>query len=150
MIFPAGVNDHGQPINLQLLGRAWDDDKLRRHGLRVRALAAKDGKGHVAPATAPALPVVTRRPGTVGGSVPATLVAHARRAGDLRRVHAGRGEGLHGVDDRRTCISTAGDAALTVSDPGHLTQRRRSRCRQPLRGRVLARRPGRRRSPTTR
>ena len=28
VVFPAGVNDHGQPINLQLLGRAWDDDKL--------------------------------------------------------------------------------------------------------------------------
>ena len=27
-------------------------------------------------------------------------VADARRAGDVRRVHAGRGEGLHGVDDR--------------------------------------------------
>ena len=28
VVFPAGYNDHGQPINIQLLGRAWDDDKL--------------------------------------------------------------------------------------------------------------------------
>ena len=28
------------------------------------------------------------------------VVADARRAGDVRRVHAGRGEGVHGVDDR--------------------------------------------------
>ena len=26
--FPPGYNDHGQPINIQLLGRAWDDAKL--------------------------------------------------------------------------------------------------------------------------
>ena len=28
MIFPVGYNDDGQPINIQLMGRAWDDDKL--------------------------------------------------------------------------------------------------------------------------
>ena len=28
VVFPAGYNDHGQPINIQLLGRAWDDAKL--------------------------------------------------------------------------------------------------------------------------
>ena len=28
VIFPAGVNDHGQPINLQLQGKAFDDLKL--------------------------------------------------------------------------------------------------------------------------
>ena len=42
---------------------------------------------------------VTDTPGTVGGTVPATLVAHARRAGDVRRVHAGRGARVHGVHD---------------------------------------------------
>ena len=34
----------------------------------------------------------------VGGTVPATLVADAGRARDVRRVHAGRGQGLHGHD----------------------------------------------------
>ena len=36
LAFPAGMNDHGQPINIQLLGRAWDDAQAGRHGLRVR------------------------------------------------------------------------------------------------------------------
>ena len=38
--------------------------------------------------------------GTIGGTVPATLVADAGRTGDVRRVHARRGQGVHGVDDR--------------------------------------------------
>ena len=46
--------------------------------------------------------------------------ADARRAGLVRRVHAGRGEGLHGATTANV-ISTAGDAALSVSRPGHLT-----------------------------
>src|SRR4051812_38077106 len=73
VVFPAGVNDHGQPINLQLLGRAWDDDKLVGMAYAFEQLATKDGKGHQAPTTAPALKVVTEAGGTVGGSVPATL-----------------------------------------------------------------------------
>ena len=28
LAFPVGFNNHGQPINIQLMGRAWDDDKL--------------------------------------------------------------------------------------------------------------------------
>ena len=38
-------------------------------------------------------------PGGAGGTVPATLVADARHGGHVRHVHAGRGEGLHGVHD---------------------------------------------------
>jgi amidase len=52
VVFPAGYNDHGQPINLQLLGRAWDDDKLVGMAYAFEHLASKDGRGHVAPATA--------------------------------------------------------------------------------------------------
>ena len=48
VVFPAGVNDNGQPINLQLLGRAWDDDKLVGMAYAFSLLADKDGKGHVA------------------------------------------------------------------------------------------------------
>ena len=73
VVFPAGYNDHGQPINIQLLGRAWDDDKLVGMAYAFEQLATKDGKGHVAPSTAPALKVVTETGGTVGGTVPATL-----------------------------------------------------------------------------
>ena len=62
----------------------------------------------------------TRRPPAAVGHRAGDAVADARRAGDLRRVHAGRGEGLHGVTTANV-ISTAGDAALTVADPGHLT-----------------------------
>ena len=63
VVFPAGYNDHGQPINMQLLGRAWDDDKLvgmayafehlrggsrqwprrREHGAGADLRAARDG-----------------------------------------------------------------------------------------------------------
>ena len=38
-------------------------------------------------------------PSEAGGTVPATLVADARHAGELRRVHAGRRQGLHRLDD---------------------------------------------------
>ncbi|HEY4097664.1 MAG TPA: amidase, partial [Baekduia sp.] len=56
VIFPAGVNDHGQPINLQLLGRAWDDPKLVGMAYAFEHYAEADGNGHQEPTTAPALP----------------------------------------------------------------------------------------------
>ena len=43
--------------------------------------------------------LATSAPGGVGGSVPATLVAHPRPGGELRRVPARRGARLLGVDD---------------------------------------------------
>jgi amidase len=55
IIFPAGVNDHGQPINLQLLGRAWDDPKLVGMAYAFEHYASADGNGHQEPTTAPAL-----------------------------------------------------------------------------------------------
>jgi amidase len=60
VVFPAGYNDHGQPVNIQLLGRAWDDAKLVGMAYAFEQKAQADGKGHVAPATAPAL---TYQPG---------------------------------------------------------------------------------------
>ena len=36
VIFPATVNDHGEPANLQLMGRAWDDAEARRLRVRLR------------------------------------------------------------------------------------------------------------------
>jgi amidase len=49
--FPAGRDRNGAPINLQLLGRAWDDGKLvgMAYAFEQRA------HGHVAPNTAPPL-----------------------------------------------------------------------------------------------
>jgi len=55
VVFPAGYNDHGQPINIQLLGRAWDDGKLVGMAYAFEHLANAAGNGHVAASTAPAL-----------------------------------------------------------------------------------------------
>lgn len=55
MIFPAGYNDHGQPINIQLMGRAWDDAKLIGYAYAFELLATPAGQGHVVQKTAPAL-----------------------------------------------------------------------------------------------
>jgi amidase len=55
VIFPAGKNDHGQPINLQLLGRAWDDPKLVGMAYAFEQYAEAEGNGHQEPTTAPAL-----------------------------------------------------------------------------------------------
>jgi amidase len=55
VVFPAGYNDHGQPINIQLLGRAWDDDKLVGMAYAFEQVANAAGNGHVAARTAPPL-----------------------------------------------------------------------------------------------
>ena len=55
VVFPAGFNNHGQPINLQLLGRAWDDDVLVGMAYAFEHVANDAGSGHVAPDTVPAL-----------------------------------------------------------------------------------------------
>jgi amidase len=54
--FPVGYNNHGQPINIQLMGRAWDDDKLVGMAYAFEELANAAGRGHVEAATAPPLP----------------------------------------------------------------------------------------------
>jgi amidase len=55
VVFPAGYNKHGQPIDIQLLGRAWDDDKLVGMAYAFEHYANAAGHGHVAPSTVPAL-----------------------------------------------------------------------------------------------
>jgi amidase len=55
VVFPAGFNDHAQPVNLQLLGRAWDDAALVGMAFAFEYYASLDGKGHVAATTVPAL-----------------------------------------------------------------------------------------------
>ena len=54
-------------------------------------------------------------PGDVGGTVPATLVAHARRAGDVRAVRARASRATTRRTTTATVTSTAGEAALTVA-----------------------------------
>jgi amidase len=55
VVVPAGYNDHGQPINIQLLGRAWDDDKLVGYAYAFEQIANAAGNGHVAAKTVPPL-----------------------------------------------------------------------------------------------
>ena len=59
----------------------------------------------------------THTDGTVGGSVPATLVADARHAGDVRRRSRRASRGSTTATTDANVISTAGDAALSVSEP---------------------------------
>ena len=55
VVFPAGYNNHGQPIDVQLLGRAWDDDRLVGMAYAFEHSANAAGSGHVAASTVPAL-----------------------------------------------------------------------------------------------
>jgi amidase len=55
VVFPAGYNNHGAPIDLQLLGRAWDDDKLVAMAYAFEQRANAAGNGHVEPGTVPPL-----------------------------------------------------------------------------------------------
>ena len=52
---PAGVNDHGQPVNIQLMGRAWDDAKLVGFAFAFEQVANAAGSGHVPATTVPRL-----------------------------------------------------------------------------------------------
>src|SRR5262249_12122541 len=61
VVFPVGYNNHGQPIDIQLLGRAWDDDKLVGMAYAFEEVANAAGHGHVEAATTPALPHDHRR-----------------------------------------------------------------------------------------
>jgi amidase len=53
--FPVGYDDRGQPINIQLMGRAWDDDKLVGMAYAFEIVANAAGNGHVEATTAPPL-----------------------------------------------------------------------------------------------
>ena len=120
VIFPAGYNDHGQPINLQLLGRAWDDAKLVGMAYAFELLADKDGNGHEAPTTAPPLKVVNDTTGGIGGTVPATLSLTLGAPATFGAFTPGVAKD-YTASTTANVISTAGDASLTVSDPGHLS-----------------------------
>lgn len=60
VVFPVGLSPDGMPINIQLLGRAWDDPKLVGYAYAFEKLANADGSGRVVPDTAPKL---TFKPG---------------------------------------------------------------------------------------
>ena len=80
--FPAGRNEHGQPINLQLLGRAWDDDRLLAMAYAFEHLAQAAGRGHVEATTAPPLTRLTPlKPLTPLTPRPPRAPANSQRAG---------------------------------------------------------------------
>ena len=84
----------------------------------------------------------------MGGTVPATLSLTLGAPATFGAVPAGRRQGLLRVHDRRTVTSTAGDATLTSSDPGHLTNGAFS-LPEPLQVSSSRSRPGTGRRPTT-
>ena len=98
LILPVGANPHGDPMSLQFVGRACDDAKVLGFGYALEQQLG--GAGHLAPATAPRLAVVTEAHGSGRRHGPGDAGADARRSGHVRRVHAGRGQGVHGDDDR--------------------------------------------------
>jgi hypothetical protein len=63
---------------------------------------------------------VTDTPGTIGGSVPATLALTLGAPATFGAFTPGLAKD-YTANTTATVISTAGDAALSVSDPGHLT-----------------------------
>jgi amidase len=117
VIFPAGVNDHGQPINLQLQGKEFDDLKLMGFAYAFEAKA----KGRVAPPldVTPVLPFATTTGGTVGGTVPATLSLTLGAPASFGAFTPGVTRDYTATTNANV-VSTAGDAALSVSDPGRL------------------------------
>lgn len=52
---PAGMNDRGQPVNIQLMGRAWDDARLVAFAYAFEHYATLAGNGHQIQTTAPPL-----------------------------------------------------------------------------------------------
>jgi amidase len=86
--FPAGTDANGAPIDLQLMGRAWDDAKIVGYAYAYEHAAP----GHVAPATTPALRFVkeSTAPPTGPSVTKATSVARVNLRPAKVRVGKGR------------------------------------------------------------
>lgn len=118
LILPVGANPHGDPMSLQFVGRAWDDEKVLGFGYALEQQLG--GAGHLAPTTAPRLQYVTTATAPVGGQVPATLALTLGANASFGAFTPGVAKD-YTASSTANVISTAGDAALSVSDPGHLT-----------------------------
>ncbi|MGE0815017.1 MAG: amidase family protein [Vicinamibacterales bacterium] len=59
---PAGMNGRGQPVNIQFMGRAWDDARLVGFAYAFEHHATLAGDGHQIQTTAPPLPHDRRKP----------------------------------------------------------------------------------------
>jgi amidase len=58
---PAGMNGRGQPVNIQFMGRAWDDARLVGFAYAFEHYATLAGNGHQVQTTAPPLPHDNRK-----------------------------------------------------------------------------------------
>ena len=99
LVLPIGANPHGDPISIQFVGRAFDDAKVLGFGYALEQQLG--GAGHIAPVTAPKLAFASGHAGHGRRHGPGHAEPDARRAGDVRRVHARHRQGVHGDDDRR-------------------------------------------------
>ncbi len=70
VVVPAGLSANGEPVAIQLLGRAWDDDELVGMAYAYEQRANSAGDGHVLPDTVPPLPHVTDPGATARGVGP--------------------------------------------------------------------------------
>jgi amidase len=117
LILPVGANPHGDPMSLQFVGRAWDDAKVLGFGYALEQQLG--GTGHLAPTTAPRLAYVTTATAPVGGQVPATLALSLGATASFGAFTPGVTKD-YTASTTANVISTAGDATLSTSDPGHL------------------------------
>jgi amidase len=116
VIFPAGTNDHGQPINFQLEGREWDDAKLLGYAYAFEAKA----NGHVETTAAPSLtykadatpqPIVIAPAPAPVTTPPAGLPAPIVEGTPIKTVPLPTGK----VTSTKLKVSTKGKVSVKVS-----------------------------------
>jgi len=122
IVVPVGANPHGDPMSLQIVGRAFEDAKVLGMGHALEQQL--EGKGHLVPDTAPRLKYVTEAQAPVGGMVPATLALTLGAPVSFGTFTPGVAR-EYTASTTANVVSTAGEATLTVSDPspnapGHL------------------------------
>ena len=119
------------------------------HAIAVAVTGAKLGYETTTQTSDPltVTPKTSSVTGPVGGSVPATLSLTLGAPATFGAFTPGLTKD-YTATSAATVVSTAGDASLTVSDPGHLTNGTFS-LPSPLRRRSSPSRPGPRRCPTT-
>ena len=145
LILPVGANPHGDPISIQIMGRAFDDAKMLGFGYALEQQLG--GAGHLVPATAPKLPYSVDTPAPpIGGTVPATLSLTLGTPATFGAFTPGV-DRTYAASTTASVISTAGDATLST-DRRHAHQRRVRAARSRCRSRSASRR-GTDRCPTT-
>ena len=105
------------PVGIQFLGLPFNEQKLFTIGAAYEAATQK----RIAPPDFPPVPqtAITAVTSKVGGTVPATLSLSV--SGATFGAFTPGATKDYTASATATVISTAGDAALSHSDPGHLT-----------------------------